>query len=71
MILYIDIGNTNVVSAVWDGSKFYKKTRIDSYSNSDDIFVNLSSKTVKNVVISSVVPDLAREYVEKSKNNYS
>ncbi len=33
MILCIDIGNTNIVSAIWDGKKFIDFSRIETYNS--------------------------------------
>ncbi|MBT7377920.1 MAG: pantothenate kinase, partial [Candidatus Marinimicrobia bacterium] len=32
MILCIDVGNTNVVTAIWDGEKYFNEHRNESIS---------------------------------------
>ncbi|WP_425447845.1 type III pantothenate kinase [Dethiothermospora halolimnae] len=69
MILVFDVGNTNIVLGVYDGSKLIKDWRISTDKNktSDEYGVlinelfkynNLDLKSMEAVIISSVVPTL-------------
>ncbi len=63
MILCIDIGNTNVVSAFWDGEKYVHENRIETKASIDEHFININFKIVSKIIISSVVPSLTHEYI--------
>ena len=67
MILCIDIGNTNIVSATWDGRSFIDYSRIET-NGSDIIEIN---NNINKVALSSVVPDLTRLYVENYMKMYN
>ena len=60
MILCIDIGNTNIVSAIWDGKKFIDYSRIETYNS--NIFE--ANHNFDKVALSSVVPNLTKLYIE-------
>jgi len=60
MILCIDIGNTNIVSAIWDGKKFIDFSRIETYNS--NIFE--ANHNFDKVALSSVVPNLTKLYIE-------
>ena len=62
MILAIDIGNTNIVSGLFDGEKLVKTERFET---SGKINFRLKTYPIDEVVISSVVPSLDRR-VEKT-----
>ena len=62
MILCIDIGNTNVVSAFWDGEKYVHENRIETKASIDEHFININFKIVSKIIISSVFPSLTHEY---------
>ncbi len=68
MLLAIDIGNTNTVIAVYSGDKLLNSWRCRTISNRtadeyaaflQEMFVlgNIKIKTIKDVIVSSVVPD--------------
>lgn len=67
MILCVDIGNTNIVSAVWDGKKFIDYKRIET-NNSNIIEIN---SKINKVAISSVVPHFTKLYIEEYINRYN
>ncbi len=71
MLFVVDIGNTNIVLAVHDGTRWLEHWRIysDQRKTSDEYFVVLESlfthagfhtSDVQRAVISSVVPNLSR-----------
>ncbi len=73
MLIAIDIGNTNVVIAVYDGSSFIETFRIysDSKKTSDEYLVILETLLreagirrdgIEKAIISSVVPNLTRSF---------
>ena len=64
MLLAIDIGNTNIVCAIFDGNKIVDELRIESSPETIDQFHNFTSNTVGRVIISSVVPKLTEIYNE-------
>ena len=66
--LIIDIGNTNIVMAVFDGKKILKKWRISSFLNrtKDEYILWLKyivkqDYIFKDIIIGSVVPDITQE----------
>ena len=66
--LIIDIGNTNIVLAVFDGTTILKRWRISSFLNrtSDEYIVWLKyiqneNYKFKEIIIGSVVPDITQE----------
>lgn len=66
--LILDIGNTNIVMAVFDGEKIRKKWRISSFLNrtKDEYILWLNyivSKKYKfdDIIMGSVVPDITQE----------
>ena len=65
MILCIDIGNTNVVTAVWDGKKYLNEHRNISILGRDDCLSHINFHAVSKIIISSVVPELTNEYINK------
>ena len=74
--LIIDIGNTNIVMAVFDGQKIQKKWRISSYLNrtKDEYILWLKyivnhNFTFKDIIIGSVVPDITQE-LKVALNDY-
>ncbi len=68
MLLTIDIGNTNVVCAVFDSSRQLDHVRIPSDLNFWKSFYPLHVHPVSGVVIGSVVPRLTHVYVEACRN---
>ena len=73
MLLVVDIGNTNVVMALHDGTSWVATWRIysDQKKTSDEYFVivermishgGFSEKDIHRAVISSVVPNLTRSF---------
>ena len=74
--LIIDIGNTNIVMAVFDGKKIQKRWRISSYLNrtKDEYILWLKyivnhSLIFKDIIIGSVVPDITQE-LKVALNDY-
>ena len=74
--LIIDIGNTNIVMAVFDGKKIQKKWRISSFLNrtKDEYILWLKhivdQKLIfKDIIIGSVVPDITQE-LKIAVNNF-
>ena len=76
MLVACDIGNTNIVMALFDGEKFIDSFRVytDTKKTSDEYFVifnalfresGIRSSMVDNAIISSVVPNMTRS-VEKN-----
>ena len=66
--LVVDIGNTNIVMAVFDGKKIKKKWRISSFLNrtKDEYILWLKyiadqNFTFEDIIIGSVVPDITQE----------
>ena len=68
MFLALDIGNSNVVCAVYDSKKWIHSIRI--YSNLDfwNKFITLKEYDITHAAISSVVPKLTPAYVESIQN---
>lgn len=67
MLLTVDIGNTNICFAVFNGKKIVHKWRLSTHSNitADEYYLNISDflglkkiklKQIKNAIISNVVP---------------
>ena len=74
--LIIDIGNTNIVMAVFDGKKIQKKWRISSFLNrTKDEYILWLKHIVdqhlifKDIIIGSVVPDITQE-LKIAVNNF-
>ena len=74
--LIVDIGNTNIVMAVFDGKKIKKKWRISSFLNrtKDEYILWLKyiadqNFTFKDIIIGSVVPDITQE-LKVALNNF-
>ena len=76
MLVAADIGNTNIVLAIFDGDQFVQSFRVytDARKTSDEYFVvfnalfresGIKSSDVDRAIISSVVPNLTRS-VEKN-----
>ena len=68
MILCIDIGNTNVVTAIWDGEKYFNEHRIDSVEDIEGRLSHIDFNVISKIIFSSVVPKLADEYIHKLKD---
>ena len=67
MTLCIDIGNTNVVTAIWDGEKYFNVHRSKSIQGIKDCLSHINFNNVSQIIISSVVPALTKEYLNKLK----
>ena len=74
--LIIDIGNTNIVMAVFDGKKIKQKWRISSFLNrtKDEYilwlkFIIDQNYIFKDIIIGSVVPDITQE-LKTALNNF-
>jgi type III pantothenate kinase len=65
MILCIDMGNTNVVTALWDGKKYLNEHRNISVLGINECLSHIDFRTVSKIIISSVVPKLTHEYINK------
>jgi len=65
MILCIDMGNTNVVTALWDGKKYLNEYRNVSVLGMQECLSHIDFRTVSKIIISSVVPKLTHEYINK------
>ncbi|MBC8311837.1 MAG: type III pantothenate kinase [Candidatus Marinimicrobia bacterium] len=65
MILCIDIGNTNVVTAIWDGEKYFNEQRNESLQGIKGCLSHIEFSTLSKIIISSVVPKLTQEYINK------
>ena len=65
MILCIDIGNTNVVTALWDGKKYLNEHRQVSVVGLKECLSHIDFRTVSKIIIRSVVPKLTYEYINK------
>ena len=66
--LIVDIGNTNIVMAVFDGKEIKKKWRISSFLNrtKDEYilwlkYISDQNFTFEDIIIGSVVPDITQE----------
>ena len=68
MIYCIDIGNTNVVCAKWNGKKYCEFHRFDTIIPLDKHLNSLDFKNIKNIIISSVVPKITQYYANKINN---
>ena len=68
MILCIDIGNTNVVTAIWDGEKYFNEHRTESVEGIKGRLTHIDFNVISKVIFSSVVPKLTDEYIHKLKN---
>ncbi len=70
MLLTIDIGNTNVVCAVFVNDNLVEAVRIESDLNFWSKIHPLSKYSISGVVISSVVPSLTKIYIEAVEKNF-
>lgn len=68
MILCIDIGNTNIVSAIWNGKNFTNHSRIET---NKEKFDHLRELDINSIAISSVVPIITEQYCNEFKNEYN
>ena len=71
MFLAIDIGNTNIVCGLYDGSDWIHQFRISSDLNFWDEFKQLKKFNIKKIGISSVVPTLTLVIYEAAKNLFN
>jgi type III pantothenate kinase len=67
MLLCIDIGNTNIVFAVYDGENQIEQARMETTGKIPESINEIAQKypTIRDVIVSSVVPK-ANEAIEKS-----
>ena len=65
MILCIDIGNTNIVTAIWDGAKYFNEHRSESIEGINECLSHIEFSTISKIIISSVVPKLTDESIHK------
>ena len=68
MFLALDIGNSNVVCAVYDSKKWIHSIRISSNLDFCNKFKTLKEYDITHAAISSVVPKLTPVYVESIRN---
>ena len=68
MFLALDIGNSNVVCAVYDSKKWIHSIRISSNLDFENKFKTLKEYDITHAAISSVVPKLTPVYVESIRN---
>ena len=79
MLLAVDIGNTNIVLGVYNGTKLSHHWRIntDHHKTTDEYGILIKSlldsdelglKKIKSVIISCVVPPLLTVFEEISRN---
>ena len=68
MLLTIDIGNTAIKSALFDGDNILQFNR---YSETDELFSSVLSKEIDSVAFTSVVPSKSKllcDFFTKNKN---
>jgi len=68
MLLAIDIGNTNVVCAIFKQKEVIGSIRIESDMNFFNSLIQLNKYEISDVIISSVVPKLDVPYFESCNN---
>ena len=71
MFLALDIGNSNVVCAVYDSKKWIHSIRISSNLDFWNKFKTLKEYDITHASISSVVPELTPGYVESIRNIFN
>jgi type III pantothenate kinase len=71
MFLALDIGNSNVVCAVYDSKKWIHSIRISSNLDFWNKFKTLKEYDITHASISSVVPKLTPGYVESIRNIFN
>ena len=65
MILCIDIGNTNIVTAIWDEAKYFNEHRSESIEGINGCLSHIEFSTISKIIISSVVPKLTDGSIHK------
>jgi type III pantothenate kinase len=81
MLLVIDIGNSNIVVSLWDGSDWSPQYRIESRIEQPQVFYEnqlinmmlewgIQGQEIRECVISSVVPDLNKKLLNTIFNLY-
>ncbi|MFQ6609551.1 MAG: type III pantothenate kinase [Fidelibacterota bacterium] len=68
ILLVVDIGNTNVVCAVFEDDEIVHRIRVKSGRNFWNDFQTLTQFSPEAVMISSVVPELGNIYYEAARN---
>lgn len=71
MLLAIDIGNSNVTYGIFDKNKWISFYRIESNINSVEKLLNIKKYNIKNIAISSVVPELTSLYSDFLYQSYN
>lgn len=71
MMLLIDIGNTNIVYALYDGNNYILNKRMLPKNNLEDIMNELSHYTINYVAIASVVPNITNQYLKQFKEKFN
>ena len=68
MLLAIDIGNSNVSCGIYDKKQWIFFFRIPTNNNFINQLIQIKQYNIKDVAISSVVPELTTLYLEAIKN---
>ena len=71
MMLLIDIGNTNIVYALYDGNNYILNKRMLPKNNLEHIMNELSHYTINYVAIASVVPNITNQYLKQFKEKFN
>ena len=71
MKIIIDIGNTSVTIALFDGYKIVKKTHFNSIDYLVQFVDSIQKYAITDCIISSVVPKLTSEYLNVLENSYN
>jgi len=70
-LLVVDIGNTNVVFAIFKDDEIIHRIRVKSDRNFWSDFQTLTKYSPEAVMISSVVPELGQIYFEATRNLFN
>ncbi len=71
MMLLVDIGNTNIVYALYDGNNYILNKRMLPKNNLEHIMNELSHYTINYVAIASVVPNITNQYLKQFKEKFN
>ncbi len=71
MMLLVDIGNTNIVYALYDGNNYILNKRMLPKNNLEYIMNELSHYTINYVAIASVVPNITNQYLKQFKEKFN
>tara|TARA_B100000029_G_scaffold136442_1_gene131022 strand:- start:539 stop:1270 length:732 start_codon:yes stop_codon:yes gene_type:complete len=70
-MLLVDIGNTNIVYALYDGNNYILNKRMLPKNNLEYIMNELSHYTINYVAIASVVPNITNQYLKQFKEKFN